>query len=135
MLAFILRRLLQAVIVMLAVAFIAFCCSSTSAIRWSFLLGQDATPEQIARSCAPTSGSTSPSSCSSWHFLGNAVQGEFGSQPAPGRARCRALIVERFPATLELALVAALLALLVGIPMGVYTALRRGNFVAGAGAS
>jgi peptide/nickel transport system permease protein len=39
------------------------------------------------------------------------------------------LIGERFPATLELALVAAVLALFIGIPMGVYTALRRGTFM------
>ena len=40
------------------------------------------------------------------------------------------LIVERFPATLELSFGAALLALGFGIPMGVYTALKRGNFLA-----
>jgi peptide/nickel transport system permease protein len=39
------------------------------------------------------------------------------------------LIAERFPATLELALVAAVLALLLGIPMGVYAALRRGSWL------
>jgi peptide/nickel transport system permease protein len=39
------------------------------------------------------------------------------------------LIAERFPATLELALVAGLLALVLGIPMGVYAALRRGSFL------
>ena len=48
------------------------------------------------------------------------------SHPTVGR-KVAALIVERFPATLELATSAALIALLVGIPMGVYAALRRGS--------
>ena len=63
-----------------------------------------------------------------WHFLVNAAQGEFGLSLRQG-AKVSRLIGERFPATLELALVAALLALLIGIPMGVYTALRRGTFL------
>jgi peptide/nickel transport system permease protein len=62
------------------------------------------------------------------HFLFNAVQGEFGLSLRQG-TKVSTLIVERFPATLELALAAALLALAIGIPMGVYAALRRGTFL------
>jgi peptide/nickel transport system permease protein len=54
-----------------------------------------------------------------WHFLVNAAQGEFGLSLRQG-AKVSRLIAERFPATLELALVAAVLALFIGIPMGVY---------------
>ena len=57
------------------------------------------------------------------HFLGNAVQGEFGLSYRQGR-KVSTLIVERFPATLELSLAAAVLALAIGVPLGVYTALR-----------
>jgi peptide/nickel transport system permease protein len=64
MFAFILRRLLQAVVVMVAVAYIAFLLFQYVGDPVVFLLGQDASPQQI-RSCAPTSASTSPSSCSS----------------------------------------------------------------------
>jgi len=60
-------------------------------------------------------------------FVGNAVQGDFGLSLRQGR-KVSSLIVERFPATLELATSAALLALGLGIPMGVYAALRRGTF-------
>ena len=63
-------------------------------------------------------------------FVGNALQGEFGLSLRQGR-KVSALIVERFPATVELAFGAALLALSFGrIPMGVYAALKRGNFLA-----
>ena len=60
-------------------------------------------------------------------FVGNAVQGEFGLSLRQGR-QVSALIVERFPATIELALSAGVIALLVGVPLGVYAALRRGSF-------
>jgi peptide/nickel transport system permease protein len=63
-------------------------------------------------------------------FVGNALQGEFGMSLRQGR-KVSSLIMERLPATLELSLAAALIALLVGIPLGVYAALRRGR--AGAG--
>lgn len=59
-----------------------------------------------------------------WHFLSNAVQGDFGFSLRQG-SKVSTLVAERFPATLELALAAAFLALCFGIPMGVYAALRR----------
>jgi peptide/nickel transport system permease protein len=61
-------------------------------------------------------------------FLANASQGEFGLSLRQG-AKVSRLIAERFPATLELAMVAALMALVMGIPMGVYAALKRGTFI------
>ncbi|NBS66024.1 MAG: ABC transporter permease, partial [Betaproteobacteria bacterium] len=58
------------------------------------------------------------------HFIGNAVQGEFGVSLRQGQ-KVSSLLAEKLPATLELALTAAAIALLAGVPMGVYTALRR----------
>src|SRR4051794_22848133 len=127
MLAFILRRMLQAVVVMVVVAFIAFLLFQYVGDPVVFLLGQDAKPAQI-RELRSGLGLDQPFFVQFWHFLGNAVQGEFGLSLRQG-AKVSRLIGERFPATLELSLVAALLALLVGIPMGVYTALRRGTFM------
>jgi peptide/nickel transport system permease protein len=127
MLAFILRRLIQAVIVMVTVAFIAFLLFQYVGDPVVFLLGQDATPQQI-RELRADLGLDKPFFVQFWHFLVNAAQGEFGLSLRQG-AKVSRLIAERFPATLELALVAALLALLIGIPMGVYAALRRGTFL------
>jgi peptide/nickel transport system permease protein len=127
MIAFVLRRLIQAVIVMVAVAFIAFLLFQYVGDPVVFLLGQDARPEQI-REMRSALGLDRPFFVQFWHFLVNAAQGEFGLSLRQG-AKVSRLIGERFPATLELALVAALLALLIGIPMGVYTALRRGTFM------
>jgi len=126
MLAFILRRLIQAVIVMITVAFISFMLFQYVGDPVVFLLGQDATPEQI-REMRASLGLDQPFIVQFWHFLVNAAQGEFGLSLRQG-AKVSRLIAERFPATLELALVAAVIALVVGVPMGVYAALRRGTF-------
>ncbi|QIL70115.1 ABC transporter permease [Diaphorobacter sp. HDW4B] len=127
MLAFILRRLIQAVIVMVTVAFISFMLFQYVGDPVVTMLGQDATPQQIQELRASL-GLDQPFVVQFWHFLVNAAQGDFGLSLRQG-AKVSRLIAERFPATLELALVAALIALVVGIPMGVYAALKRGTFL------
>ena len=126
MLPFILRRLAQAVIVMLTVAFIAFMLFQYVGDPVTNLLGQDATPEQRKQLRADL-GLDKPFPVQFAAFIGNAVQGEFGLSLRQGR-KVSSLIAERFPATMELAFGAAILALTLGIPMGVYAALKRGNF-------
>ena len=126
MVAFILRRLAQAVIVMLAVAFIAFMLFQYVGDPVTNLLGQDATPQQRDQLRADL-GLDQPFPVQFARFVGNAVQGEFGLSLRQGR-KVSSLIVERLPATLELSTCAALIALGLGIPMGVYAALRRGSF-------
>jgi peptide/nickel transport system permease protein len=126
MLAFIFQRLLQAIIVMVTVAFIAFLLFQYVGDPVVFLLGQDARPDQI-QELRQGLGLDQPFFVQFWHFLMNAVQGEFGLSLRQG-AKVSRLIAERFPATLELALVAAALALCIGIPLGVYAALRNGRF-------
>ena len=127
MFAFILRRLAQAVIVMVSVALIAFMLFQYVGDPVVFLLGQDATADQI-RELRADLGLDKPFVVQFWHFLANASQGEFGLSLRQG-AKVSRLIAERFPATLELALVAAVMALVMGIPMGVYAALKRGTFI------
>jgi peptide/nickel transport system permease protein len=127
MTAFILRRLAQALVVMGVVAFISFMLFQYVGDPVVFLLGQDARPDQIAQ-LRRDLGLDQPFVVQFGHFLVNAVQGEFGLSLRQG-AKVSRLIAERFPATLELALVAAVLALALGIPMGVYAALRRGHWL------
>ena len=127
MLAFILRRVAQAIAVMLAVAFIAFMLFQYVGDPVTNLLGQDATPAQRDQLRADL-GLDRPFPMQFARFVGNALQGEFGLSLRQGR-KVSSLFAERFPATLELSVVAALLALLLGLPMGVYAALRRGSFM------
>jgi len=126
MAAFIVRRLLQAIIVMLVVALIAFLLFQYVGDPVSQMLGQDATPEDRARLRGDL-GLDQPFYVQFVHFIGNAVQGDFGISLRQGRA-VSTLIKERLPATLELAFAAALIAIVIGIPMGVYTALRRDSW-------
>ena len=126
MLAFVLRRLLQAVVVMLTVAFLAFMLFQHVGDPVTSLLGQDATQEQREQ-LRKDLGLDQPFPVQFARFVGNAVQGEFGLSLRQGR-KVSTLIAERFPATLELALAAAVIALVVGVPLGVYAALRRGRF-------
>jgi len=127
MFAFIVRRLAQAALVMVTVAFISFMLFQFVGDPVVFLLGQDATPEQVSE-IRGALGLDQPFIVQFWHFLGHALQGEFGISLRQG-TKVSVLIAERLPATLELTLVAAALALVVGIPMGVYAALKRGTLL------
>lgn len=127
MLVFILRRLVQALAVMSVVALVAFVLFQHVGDPVVFLLGQDATPAQRDALRADL-GLDQPFFVQFYHFAVNAVQGEFGLSLRQG-AQVSRLLAERFPATLELTLVAAVLALAVGIPLGVYAALRRGSWL------
>jgi len=126
-LAFILRRLLQSALVMAVVAFIAFGLFNFTGDPVQFMVGQDTTLEERARLRAEL-GLDQPFYVQFVRYVGNAAQGEFGLSLRQAR-KVSVLLKERLPATLELATSAALLALLVGIPLGVYTALRRNSWL------
>src|SRR4051812_11412184 len=126
MLAFVLRRFGQALLVMLSVAFIAFMLFQYVGDPVTNILGQDATPEQRAQLRADL-GLDQPFPVQFIRFVSHASQGEFGLSLRQGR-KVSSLIAERLPATLELSFTAAVIALVAGIPMGVYSALRRGTF-------
>jgi len=127
MAAFILRRLGQAILVMLVVGFIAFSLFRFVGDPVLFMLGQDATPEDRVR-VTHQLGLDRPFYVQYATFLGNAVQGEFGLSLRQVQPVSR-LIKERLPATLELSLVAACFALVAGVLMGVYTALARDSWL------
>jgi peptide/nickel transport system permease protein len=123
MLAFIVRRLVQSILVMLAVGFIAFSLFNFVGDPVSLMLPPEAT-QQDRDEVRKSLGLDKPFYVQFATFITNAVQGNFGISLRLGRPVSQ-LLAERLPATLELALTAALFGLVVGIPMGVYTALRR----------
>ncbi len=125
MLAFVIRRLMQALAVMLVVGFIAFSLFQFVGDPVLAMVGQDATPAEI-QSLRQDLGLDKPFYVQFAKFVENAVQGEFGISYRQGR-KVSTLLKERIPATLELSFAAAVLALAIGIPMGVYTALKRGG--------
>ena len=128
MLAFIFRRLLQSVMVMLTVGFIAFSLFNFVGDPVSLMLPPEATQadrEEARRNL----GLDQPAYMQFFKFVGNALQGNFGISLRLGRPVSQ-LLVERLPATLELATTAAFFGLFVGIPLGIYTALKRESWLA-----
>jgi peptide/nickel transport system permease protein len=127
MLAFVLRRVAQALLVMLAVGLIAFSLFRFTGDPVLFMLGQDATPEDRARITRQL-GLDQPFYVQYVRFVDNALHGNFGLSLRQAQPVSK-LIGERLPATLELSAVAAVLALVGGVSMGVYTALRRDSWL------
>ncbi|MBW8269578.1 ABC transporter permease [Caldovatus aquaticus] len=127
MTAFILLRILQAIPVMLVVSLVSFLMFAHVGDPVAIMLGQDHTPEQ-REALVRDLGLDQPVLVQYWRFLGNAIAGDFGLSYRLSRPVAE-LIAERAPATLELAFTAAALALLVGVPMGVYTGLYRNSWI------
>jgi len=123
MLTFIARRLLQSLLVMLAVGLIAFSMFRYVGDPVANMVGQDTTPEQRIE-LRQRLGLDDPFIVQFGRFVADAARGDFGISYRHRRP-VRALLAERLPATLELSFVSAVMALALGIPMGVYTALRR----------
>jgi peptide/nickel transport system permease protein len=123
MIAFVIRRLLQAVLVMLAVGFVAFSLFAYVGDPVAIMLGQDFTQEARERLIREL-GLDQPFFVQYFRFVLAAVQGEFGISYRLARP-VTDLLIERLPATLELSLCAAAIALFVGVPLGVYTGLKR----------
>src|SRR5258708_1882535 len=130
MLAFIVSRLLQSAAVMLAVSFLCFALFNFVGDPVNNMVGQEATPAARAAMRGEL-GLEDSVAVQFARFLGNAATGNFGKSYRLARP-VSDLIVERMPATLELVAAAALLALSMGIPLGVLTALRRHKLDSGA---
>jgi peptide/nickel transport system permease protein len=127
MIAFVIRRLLQAVIVMLTVGLIAFSLFAYIGDPVLIMLGQDYTEEQRVMLTRDL-GLDQPFFVQFAHYMIAAVQGQFGISFRLARPVDQ-LILERLPATLELSLTAATLALTLGVPLGVFTGLRRDSWL------
>lgn len=123
MLAFIIRRLVQSVVVMLVVSLIAFVMFRFIGDPVDQMVGLETTVQE-RELLRQQLGLNDPLPIQFWHFVSNAAQGDLGISYQFKRPVAD-LIGSRLPATLELSFVSALFALLMGIPMGVYTALNR----------
>jgi peptide/nickel transport system permease protein len=127
MLAFLIRRVLQALLVMLVVALIAFTLFRFVGDPINQMVGIETSAEERAQ-LRDVLGLNDPVPVQFVRFVWHALQFDFGisyqfKQPVV------TLIGQRFPATIELAFVSALFSLMLGIPMGVYTALNRRSWV------
>lgn len=128
MLAFIIRRLGQSVLVLLITGLIAFSMFRFVGDPIDNMLGQERTMEDVER-LRTQLGLDRPFAVQYYKFLEGAVQGNFGVSYRQGRPVSE-ILVERAPATLELAAVSGILAIVFGIALGVFTAIRRNGATA-----
>ena len=128
MLAYVIRRVFQSIFVLLMVGLVAFSMFRFVGDPVENLLGQERTQADIER-VRDQLGLNDSFPVQYVKFLGNAVQGNFGISYRQGR-QVSEIIAERAPATLELAGVSAFFAVVLGVGLGVFTAIRRDGFMA-----
>ncbi len=128
MLAFVIRRILQSVAVMIAVGLIAFTLFRFVGDPVNQMVGVDTPQAEITR-LRESLGLNQPVVVQFVQFLWRAMHFDFGIS-YQFRLPVTQLLAERAPATLELALCAAVFALIVGVIMGVYSALRKDSILA-----
>ena len=128
MLAFLIKRVLNAAGVMLTVAFFAFLIFRFVGDPVELMLNEQASQAQRDELRARLGLDRSfPLQYAA--FVGNAARGEFGISYR-NQQDVIVLIAERLPATLELLLMATFLSLAIGIPLGIYTAVARNSWPA-----
>ena len=126
MLRFVVRRLLLLVPVLFGLSVLLFAwLRALPGDPARALLGEKATPEAIARINAQY-GFDQPLIVQYFTYVGQLLRGNFGASPRTGEP-VLATFLDRFPATVELALAALLLAVVVGIPLGYFAARRAGG--------
>ncbi|MCH8036795.1 MAG: ABC transporter permease [Proteobacteria bacterium] len=120
--AFVIRRLMQSIAVVLVMSLIVFFGVNIVGDPVDMLINPEADQADIEAAIRAL-GLDRPAHEQYWYFLANAFKGDLGRSFIFGQPALQ-LIVQRMPATLELAFAALFLAVLVGIPLGVYAGLR-----------
>ena len=128
----ILRRIIGAVPVLLGISFLVFMLMHLApGDPVSLLLGDDASPADVAR-VRREWGLDQPLLVQYWQFISRAMVGDFGRSIKFGEPVIK-LVFERLPATVELATTSLLVAILIAIPIGVYSAMKRDTLIDHAG--
>ena len=122
MLVFVIKRGIQSIVVLFVMSLIVFSMINLVGDPVDMLVNPESLPEEIDR-VRRDFGLDQPVHVQYWKFLTGAVSGDLGNSFIFGRPAL-ALIAERFPATLELATCALVLAVSVGLPLGIYAGLN-----------
>ena len=124
---YLVRRLALAVVTLLAVSLIIFILSRSAGDPVSLMLDEYSTQEDIDRMMAKL-GTDKPYYQQYFIFLRDALRGDFGMSIKEGRP-VTDVILERTPATLYLGVTAFVVSLLVGIPLGILSSIKRGSMI------
>ncbi len=120
---FILVRTSQAVITLWILSVVVFASVHLTGDPATYLLGPETTDETYAQ-MKKNLGLDRPLTVQYWDFLTNILHGDFGKSTFNGKS-ARSMLIQRFPATLQLAGAAFFLSLLLGIPLGILSAVKR----------
>ena len=121
---YIVIRLFHSVITLFAVSIIIFCLARVSGSPLDVLLGEEATQEDFER-VGRAWGLDRPLHVQYFTFMGNAFQGNFGDSVKWRGQTARDLVVSRLPATLELASVSLAVSVVLAVPIGIISAVKR----------
>jgi ABC-type dipeptide/oligopeptide/nickel transport system permease component len=128
------RRILGAIPVLLGISFLVFMLMHIApGDPVSLLLGDDVTPADIERTRREL-GLDKPLLVQYWDFLTHAVRGDFGRSLKFNEPVMK-LVFERLPATLELAIISLIVAIIIAVPLGVYSAIKHNSLFDHAGMS
>lgn len=127
MLAYVLKRLGHTILVIIGISIISFVFLQLSGDPVGLMLPQDATSQQVEE-LRQKLGLDDPVVVQYLRFVGDTLQGDLGrslfsNEPVAG------LILERLPATVELAFFSMVFALVIALPIGIVSALKRGTFI------
>jgi peptide/nickel transport system permease protein len=124
---YILKRLFHSIFVLVGISMVVFIILHLTGDPAALLMPMDATPEQVAQ-YRQEMGFNDPIVVQYWRFFKGTLRGDFGmsfrhNQPA------LELVMERMPATIQLTFAAMVIALLVAIPVGIFSAIRRNSLL------
>src|ERR1051325_773464 len=126
------RRIFGSFPVLLGISFLVFLLMHLApGDPVTLLLGDDATPADVAR-VRHEWGLDQPLLLQYWQFISRAMVGDFGKSIKFGEPLMK-LVLERVPATVELATTSLIVAILISIPIGVYSATKRDTLIDHAG--
>ncbi|MEH7308534.1 ABC transporter permease [Neobacillus drentensis] len=125
MLDFVIKRLIQVVVVVLLALTVVFFLIRLSGDPTALFLPPDAPREQIEQ-YRQMLGFNRPLYIQYWEFMVNAIQGDFG-QSLRSREDALPLVLDRLPATFQLAISSLILSLVISIPLGMLSAYRRNS--------
>ncbi len=125
--SYLLRRLFHSLLVLIGISVVVFIILHLTGDPAALLMPMDATPEQVAQ-FRKEMGFADPLFVQYWRFFKGTLHGDFGlsfrhSQPA------LELVLERMPATIQLTLAAMGIALVIALPVGILSAIRRNSIL------
>ena len=122
---YLVRRFLMAIVTLLAVSVIIFIMSRAAGDPRHIYLDDYSTQEDWDK-LTENMGLDKPYYLQYGIFIKDALRGKFGESPSEGRPSME-IILERFPATLQLGLAAFFFSVVIGVPLGILSAVKRGS--------